>query len=366
MRSWFLLVLAACYAPTVQSNVPCSEDYHCPDGQSCQRVAGVRICVSGEAMPDAPVVVDAPADGEGIDSPVAIDAPTLIDASIMPDAKADASIMPDAMVDAKADAAPLPDAMVDAPIVVDTDGDGIPDSMDNCPLVANPGQENEDGDRFGDVCDPCPPIADNAPLDTDGDGVADACDPRPTIPGDKIVLFEGFHNGLPPGWVVGGAWSVAADSAVISAGSMAAALTISKTLVEPYAVSAGVTPTALVAGGSPEGFGTVIRYASGPAAGVECVAHVSTNNITMIDLTTGVTQGGIGPLSFVAGTSYVVTGGKTPVVGTSGGYNCAVTSNGSYTVNFTSFAPLNPRIGVRVNNMSVIVPWVMAVDASGP
>ena len=36
---------------------------------------------------------------------------------------------------------------------VDTDGDGIPDSRDNCTLVANPRQEDTDGDGYGNACD---------------------------------------------------------------------------------------------------------------------------------------------------------------------------------------------------------------------
>jgi Thrombospondin type 3 repeat len=36
----------------------------------------------------------------------------------------------------------------------DTDGDGIPDSLDNCPLVFNPSQLDNDSDGIGDCCDP--------------------------------------------------------------------------------------------------------------------------------------------------------------------------------------------------------------------
>jgi hypothetical protein len=36
----------------------------------------------------------------------------------------------------------------------DADSDTIPDSLDNCPLVYNPDQQDVDGDGVGDVCDP--------------------------------------------------------------------------------------------------------------------------------------------------------------------------------------------------------------------
>src|SRR5207245_7485567 len=38
----------------------------------------------------------------------------------------------------------------------DSDGDGVADLGDDCPLVSNPGQEDGDGDTRGDLCDNCP------------------------------------------------------------------------------------------------------------------------------------------------------------------------------------------------------------------
>ncbi len=58
----------------------------------------------------------------------------------------------------------------------DTDGDGVPDSRDNCPSVANPGQEDGDSDGIGDACDNCPTVANPDQADDDHDGVGDACE----------------------------------------------------------------------------------------------------------------------------------------------------------------------------------------------
>ncbi|KAI6780273.1 uncharacterized protein J7T54_003052 [Emericellopsis cladophorae] len=73
----------------------------------------------------------------------------------------------------------------------DTDGDGICDSDDNCPDVANPAQLDTDGDGIGDPCDICPDVA-NPDQELDENGEPAACpppeptatepDPEPTDP----------------------------------------------------------------------------------------------------------------------------------------------------------------------------------------
>jgi hypothetical protein len=72
--------------------------------------------------------------------------------------------------------------ITDVPAPTDSDGDGIPDQLDNCPTTPNADQADRDLDGVGDACDNCPttPNADQA--DGDADGVGDACDNCPTTP----------------------------------------------------------------------------------------------------------------------------------------------------------------------------------------
>jgi C1A family cysteine protease len=58
----------------------------------------------------------------------------------------------------------------------DSDGDGKGNVCDNCPAVSNPTQANSDGDTYGDACDNCPSVTNPDQTDTDGDGIGDACD----------------------------------------------------------------------------------------------------------------------------------------------------------------------------------------------
>jgi len=107
----------------------------------------------------------------------------------------------------------------------DTDGDGIPDSEDNCPNKPNgpelgmcsatsdkPGinctsdadcangcssngkcgmtQDDADNDGVGDVCDNCPTNCNANQLDADSDGIGDVCDTTPDCGGCGLPQCE--------------------------------------------------------------------------------------------------------------------------------------------------------------------------------
>jgi len=77
---------------------------------------------------------------------------------------------------------------------LDTDLDGIPDCMDNCPLVSNPEQADLDGDGIGDACDNCPWIYNPDQLDTNGDGVGDVCQDVGILEVDAMLSLSIFPN----------------------------------------------------------------------------------------------------------------------------------------------------------------------------
>jgi len=71
------------------------------------------------------------------------------------------------------------------PWLVDSDGDGLFDVMDNCPLTPNPDQDDGDGDGMGDACDPC---IDDADCDDDGCADGEEAGPAPTLGGTRDPL----------------------------------------------------------------------------------------------------------------------------------------------------------------------------------
>ena len=83
----------------------------------------------------------------------------------------------------------------------DTDGDGVPDTMDKYPDRVGPASNKDrpldtDGDGVPDTMDKCPGSpagvrvdANGCPLDSDGDGVSDAVDPDPDKRNDQSPAF---------------------------------------------------------------------------------------------------------------------------------------------------------------------------------
>jgi cysteine-rich repeat protein len=69
----------------------------------------------------------------------------------------------------------------------DFDGDGVPDSLDNCTYQYNPGQEDLDSDAMGDACDNCPHPYNHYQEDTyppQTNGCGDACECEGNFDGD--------------------------------------------------------------------------------------------------------------------------------------------------------------------------------------
>lgn len=90
---------------------------------------------------------------------------------------------------------------------IDADGDGVADTADNCPDVANTDQRDADADRRGDACD----------ADDDGDGVADSADncALAANPGQIDDDFDGRGDACDDvldstaGFASGGGWLMA-------------------------------------------------------------------------------------------------------------------------------------------------------------
>lgn len=70
----------------------------------------------------------------------------------------------------------------------DTDDDGVPDEEDNCPGVANAGQEDMDDDSVGDVCD----------TDKDGDGFEEGEVLPEDLDNDGVTPGDGDCNDFNP------------------------------------------------------------------------------------------------------------------------------------------------------------------------
>ncbi len=83
---------------------------------------------------------------------------------------------------------------------VDGDKDGIPDSLDNCPTVSNPGQLDSNKNGVGDACEASGQTCGDGKLDpgeacddggtTSGDGCSSFCQVEPALAAGSLVITE--------------------------------------------------------------------------------------------------------------------------------------------------------------------------------
>ena len=83
--------------------------------------------------------------------------------------------------------------------IIDTDGDGIADGVDNCPLISNADQADTDGDGIGNVCDNCVSVANPDQADANNNGIGDVCES--TVPNVPVPEFPTVA--LPAALIVG-------------------------------------------------------------------------------------------------------------------------------------------------------------------
>jgi len=76
----------------------------------------------------------------------------------------------------------------------DTDGDGLFDLIDDCPLDWNPSQTDTDSDGVGDPCDNCKSKANKDQAHSDIDALGDACDNCPTVDNPANMVVTDCNN----------------------------------------------------------------------------------------------------------------------------------------------------------------------------
>ena len=107
----------------------------------------------------------------------------------------------------------------------DPDGDGTPNSADNCPDDANDDQADADQDAIGDACDNCPDDYNPDQNDTDNDGIGDVCDVGPPVSSSSSTS------------------SAAVSSTTTSTGVSSSSSSSTSTIAVSTTTTAGMQPT---------------------------------------------------------------------------------------------------------------------------
>ncbi|NLF03244.1 MAG: hypothetical protein GX601_19945, partial [Anaerolineales bacterium] len=125
----------------------------------------------------------------------------------------------------------------------DSDWDGVPDALDNCPAVPNPNQADSDGDVAGDACDPVSIAVEgvvNPEMAHEGDALAFSYQVINNGSSDLISVTLG--DGLGNQWTIGD---------LPQGSSASASASVSATVTTVYVVQAsGVGPAGEVVGAS--------------------------------------------------------------------------------------------------------------------
>ena len=245
----------------------------------------------------------------------------------------------------------------------DRDDDGIGNCDDICPDAADPAQFDEDGDGRGDACDVCPGDRDDG-ADGDGDEVGDACDPNPMQPIDRIVLFEGFHAGVPSTWRTAGTWASAGDDiAVESADGVIGWLVVDDPV--PTGVSHLVTQVTIGAQFDPLGSSVYVGLARSfdPATddSVRClvgIRTIMTPPAFAIRDTGGVNLSVETPYPFDVGMTERIVFTQNAQT-----YACS-TATAVLTDAMSPVAPNAPYVGLRVRSASASYAWMMLVTSN--
>jgi hypothetical protein len=231
--------------------------------------------------------------------------------------------------------APLAAYLPVSPPGPDSDGDGVPDDVDNCPGTANPDQADSNMDGIGDACQ----VADR-----DEDGVPDSSDNCPTVynPEQTDTNKDGLGNAcsnLPPEVETGEAKEVKAATATLEGTVDAEGLATSyyfeygpttsygtKVPATPKAIGSAFAQVAVsqaligLTGGTTYHYRLVATNAAGTEAGADQTLttlkapKATTSAATAVGQTTASLNGSVNPEGLA--TSYYFEYGLTTSYGT--------------------------------------------------